>query len=132
MLDVDKDIRVEVKISTSGRNKAIADIIIGDLIQVNGFQITQGENGKLYVVNPHVINNVYNKVEFRREVNYKATANLLKHTDRKKLVNKIIEAYAEKIDELRKSAQNMKVAEKNITYKTKHIVTAEEIAKEWK
>lgn len=132
MLDVDKDIRVEVRINTSGRCKANVALIIGELIQVNGFQITQGDNGKLYVVNPHVINNIYNKVEFRREINYTATAHLLKHADRKKLVNKIIEAYAEKIDELRKSARNMKVAEQNITYKTKHIITAEEIAKEWK
>lgn len=132
MLDVDKDIRVEVRIVTSGRYKASVTLIIGDFIQVNGFQITQGDNGKLYVVNPHVINNIYNKVEFRREINYKATANLLKHADRKKLVDKIIEAYAEKIDELKQAMQNTKVAHQNITCKTKHIVTAEEIEKEWK
>lgn len=132
MLDVDKDIRVEVKINTSGRCKANVALIIGELIQVNGFQIAQGDNGKLYVVNPHVINNIYNKVEFRREINYTATAHLLKHADRKKLVDKIIEAYGEKIDELKKATQNAKIAEKNITYKTKHVVTAEEIAKEWK
>lgn len=131
MLDIDKDVKVKIRMHNVGKCKAMADVIIGDLIQVNGFEITQADNGKIYVINPHTIKNVYNKVEFKREVTYYATANLLPHEDRKKLVNKIIEAFAEEIDSLKKTTENAETREIKITNKTKHSVGIEEINKEW-
>ena len=61
MLDLNKDIKIEVYINVAGKRRALANIIVGDLIKVNNFEIIQEPNGKVYVVNPHIISNVYNK-----------------------------------------------------------------------
>ena len=86
MLDIDKDIEVEIEIRRQGKVRGYAHLIIGGLIKINNFEITQADNGKIYVVNPHMISYVYNKVELKKEIRYVSNASLLENENRKKLV----------------------------------------------
>ena len=83
-------------------DRVIPDIIICDFILVSGFEITKGKNNKLYVINPHHIENVLNTVEYKREIRYIATASLLDHPMRKQLVDKILDAFAQEIERVQK------------------------------
>lgn len=111
MIDIEKDIEVEIYINVSGKRRAKANVIIGGLIKVNDFEIVQAENGNVYVINPHIISNVYNKTSCKREITYLSTASLLEHKDRKALVDKILDRYAEEIEKMkvqRTGGENMR------------------------
>lgn len=112
MLDLEKDIKIDIHINVAGKRRALANITIGGLITVNSFEIIQAENKKVYVVNPHIISNVYNKTSCKREITYLSTASLLDHKDRKKLVNMILDAYAQKVEQIK--IDRNKVEVKNI------------------
>lgn len=99
MLDYENDIKIYIKLSTRGRNRATANVVICDLFQINNFEIIQAQSNKLYVINPHVIKMGYNNGD-EKTVNYYNTACLLPHKDRKKIADMILEAYARKLDEL--------------------------------
>ena len=101
MLDLEKDIKIDIHINVAGKRRALANITIGGLITVNSFEIIQAENKKVYVVNPHIISNVYNKTSCKREITYLSTASLLDHKDRKKLVDMILDAYAQKVEQIK-------------------------------
>ena len=107
MLDVDKDVEVEIIINMAGKRLALANLIIGGLVKVSNFEIIKAKNGKVYVINPHIISNVYNKTSCKREITYLSTASLLEHEDRKKLIDKILESYSQKLEEKRIEAQNL-------------------------
>ena len=81
MIDIDKDIIVEVNIRSKEKERAIVNLVIGGLIRVKGFKIVEGDDKKLYVINPHSVKTVYNKLEMEKEVRYYSTANLLEHKD---------------------------------------------------
>ena len=102
MLDLEKDIKIRIKLHALGKRLAYADITICDFILVSGFEITKGKNNKLYVINPHHIENVLNTVEYKREIRYIATASLLDHPMRKQLVDKILDAFAQEIERVQK------------------------------
>ena len=127
MLDIDKDVEVEIYFRSVGRAKAYASLLIGGFIKINGFEITQAKDGKIYVINPHTIKNIYNKVEFKREINYVATAELLPHNDRKKIINKIIEKFGIELDELKKKTDGMIAKNKTYNSKTVHEFDIREI-----
>lgn len=113
MLDVEKDIKIVMHINVAGKRRALADVIIGDLICVNSFEIIQEENGRVYVVNPHIISNVYNKTSCKREITYLSTASLLEHKDRKKLIDMILDKYAETLEKI-KIAKEQRIDTKNV------------------
>lgn len=98
MLDIEKDIKVRIRFNAVGKRLAYADLTICDLIFVSGFEITKGKNNKIYVINPHHIENVLNTVEYKREIRYMSTASLLEHPLRKQLVEKILDAFAAEIE----------------------------------
>lgn len=109
MLDLEKDVKIEVFLRNSGKARANINLIIDDFIKINSFQIIEAANGKLYVINPHSIEQIYNKVEFKKEITYNSTATLLPHKYRKKLVDMMIEAYGEELDRQRKLAKGKEV-----------------------
>ena len=108
-----KDIIVEVNIRSKEKERAIVNLVIGGLIRVKGFKIVEGDDKKLYVINPHSVKTVYNKLEMEKEVRYYSTANLLEHKDRKKIIQKIVAEYGRQLDELVKKANEITGA-KNI------------------
>lgn len=100
MLDIDRDVKVRIRFNAVGKRLAYADLTICDLIFVSGFEITKGKNNKLYVINPHHIENVLNTVEYKREIRYMSTASLLEHPLRKQLVEKILDTFAAEIEKV--------------------------------
>lgn len=126
MLDIDKDIEVEIEIRRQGKVRGYAHLIIGGLIKINNFEITQADNGKIYVVNPHMISYVYNKVELKKEIRYVSNASLLENENRKKIVDKIVEAFAEELDKVKKGTEKALVSTRKVTNYTRHEIQINE------
>ena len=126
MLDIDKDIEVEIEIRRQGKVRGYAHLIIGGLIKINNFEITQADNGKIYVVNPHMISYVYNKVELKKEIRYVSNASLLENENRKKIVDKIVEAFAEELDKVKKGTEKALVSTRKVTNYTRHEIQIKE------
>lgn len=126
MLDLEKDIALKVRVREEGKRKAWVDIIIGDLIKINGFQIIQSKNGKLLVINPHTTSVVENKVKFRKEISYIAVASLLEHKDRKVLVDMMLKAYADAIDALNQATKGKKIENKTLGGGMRHKIYIDE------
>lgn len=107
MIDIDKDIKILVYLKGDSKTKirATIDLIIGDLVKVRSFKIIQAANGSLYVVNPAIAETIFNKIEGRKEVSYVSSASLLPCEDRKKLVDKIIDAYAAELERVKRKTE---------------------------